>query len=162
VRTSYRGLLAAVFAVVIFATPASLRAAPADDVTAAFNAFVIAQNAHDVDAVKKLLWDSPSFLWITRGTPVVGRDAALARFSSLYGGTWSLAPISSDLRVTMLAPTVASIYVPIDFTIGAAGQPATVTRFLMNQMLVKTDGGWVVAAILPIQQAPPPPPPAPK
>ena len=79
-RRSYRGLLAAAFGAALIVTPAATMAAPADDVTATFNAFVRAQNAHDVDAVKKLLWDSPAFLWITRGTPIVGRDAALARF----------------------------------------------------------------------------------
>jgi len=36
------------------------------------------------------------------------------------------------------------------FTIGAAGQPAQTTRFLMNQVLLKTPTGWKVASILPI------------
>ena len=44
----------------------------------------------------------------------------------------------------------AQLYVPIMFTIGAAGQPAQPTRFLMNLILVKTPGGWKVSSILPI------------
>jgi hypothetical protein len=36
------------------------------------------------------------------------------------------------------------------FTIGATGQPAQTTRFLMNQVLLETPTGWKVASILPI------------
>jgi len=54
------------------------------------------------------------------------------------------------LRVLMLGDTSAQVYVPIVFTIGAPGQAAQTTRFLMNQVLVKTHGGWHVSSILPI------------
>jgi len=50
----------------------------------------------------------------------------------------------------MLRDDVAQLYVPIVFTIGPAGQPAQPTRFLMNQVLVKTPAGWKVSSILPI------------
>jgi hypothetical protein len=68
----------------------------------------------------------------------------------LYQGTWRLEPDASGLRTTMLGDRVAQIYVPIVFTIGPPGQPAQTTRFLMNQVLVKTPSGWRVATILPI------------
>ena len=54
------------------------------------------------------------------------------------------------MKITMLADGVAQIYVPIVFTIGAAGQPPQQTRFLMNQVFVKTPDGWRVSSILPI------------
>lgn len=125
-------------------------AAPEDDVRATFDRFVAAQNAHDVKAVETLLLASPNFLWITRGTPIWGHDTALKRFTALYDGTWRLDPESSGLKITMIGDGVAQIYVPIMFTIGAAGQPPQQTRFLMNQVLVKTPDGWRVSSILPI------------
>ena len=126
-------------------------AAPEDDVRAVFERFVAAQNAHDIKAVETLLLASPDFLWITRGTPVWGHDAALKRFAALYEGTWRLEPDSSGLKVTMIGEGIAQIYVPIVFTIGTPGQPAQPTRFLMNLVLVKTpSGGWKVSSILPI------------
>lgn len=125
-------------------------AGPDDDVRAVVERFVAAQNAHDLRAVGELLWDSPQFLWITRGAPVWGRQPALARFETLYRGTWRLEPAMPELRVTLLADGVAEIYMPIVFTIGAPGQEPQKTRFLMNQVLVKTAGGWKVASILPI------------
>jgi len=103
-------------------------ASPEDEVRQTFERFVAAQNAHDVQAVGTLLLDSSNFLWITRGTPVWGRDAALKRFSALYEGTWQLAPEA----------------------VGAPGQAPQTTRFLMNQLLVKTSGGWKIANLLPI------------
>ena len=125
-------------------------AAPEDEVRAAFDRFVAAQNAHNVKAVEALLLGSPNFLWITRGAPVWGADEALKRFAALYSGTWRLDPEPSSLRITMIGDGVAQVYVPIVFTIGAAGQPPQQTRFLINQVLVKTPSGWRVSSVLPI------------
>ncbi|HWX30312.1 MAG TPA: nuclear transport factor 2 family protein [Steroidobacteraceae bacterium] len=134
---------------------ASFAPAPAargseDEVRAIFEQFVTAQNAHDVKEVETLLSPSPDFLWITRGTPVWGREAALQRFAALYQGTWHLDPETAGLRIVMLSEGAAQIYVPITFAIGAAGQPAQQTKFLMNQVMVRTPVGWRVSSILPI------------
>ena len=56
----------------------SVRGGSEDEVKALFSKFVAAQNAHDIKAVTELLQDSPNFLWITRGAPIWGRDAALS------------------------------------------------------------------------------------
>lgn len=127
-----------------------LAAAPDDEVRATFDRFVAAQNQHDAKAVEALLLDSPNFLWITRGTPVWGTDAGMKRFAALYQGTWRLDPEAASLKVMMLEDGVAQLYVPIMFTIGPSGQPAQPTRFLMNQILVKTATGWKISSILPI------------
>src|SRR5215218_6337388 len=126
------------------------KAGTEDEVKALFAKFVAAQNAHDLKAVAETLQDSPQFLWITRGTPVWGRDAALKRFEALYQGTWSLEPTSDELRVIEVRPDVVHLFVPITFMISPAGQTAQPTRFLMNQVVVKTADGWKVASILPI------------
>lgn len=145
-----RRLIACMTLMLILLTIESAVAAPEDEVRATFDRFVTAQNAHDITAVESLLLGSPNFLWITRGTPIWGQDAALKRFAALYDGTWRLEPESSGLKVTMIGDGVAQIYVPIIFTIGAAGQPPQQTKFLMNQVLVKTPDGWRVSSILPI------------
>jgi uncharacterized protein DUF4440 len=124
--------------------------APQDDVRAAFERFIAAQNEHDLKKLEPLLLASPDFLWITRGTPVWGSEAALKRFATLYEGTWRLEPEAAALKVVALGPDAAQLFVPITFTIGAAGQPPQTTRFLMNQILVKTKSGWQISSILPI------------
>jgi hypothetical protein len=128
-----------------------------DDIKATFDRFVVAQNAHDIPAVRDVLLDSPNFLWITRGSPVWGRDAALNRFETLYQGTWKLSADTAKLKVVLLNDTSAQLFVPVMFNIGPPGQPAPDALFLMNQTLVKTAAGWRVASILPIPVPPPNP-----
>jgi ketosteroid isomerase-like protein len=130
-----------------------------EEVKATFDRFVAAQNAHDVSAVRDTLLDSPNFLWVTRGAPIWGRDAAVKRFETLYQGTWKLSPDTPSLRVVLVSDTTAQLFVPIMFNIGPPGQPAPDAPFLMNQTLVKTAAGWRIASILPIPLPSPPPTP---
>ena len=125
-------------------------AMPQDEVHAVFDRFVAAQNAHDIKTLEGLLLAAPEFLWITRGTPIWGADAALKRFAALYEGTWHLDPDSATMKVVSLGDGAAQLYIPISVTIGASGQPAQTTRFLMNQILIKTPQGWRISSILPI------------
>ncbi len=118
---------AASFILVFFVGVA--QAGTEDEVKALFTKFVAAQNAHDLKAVAETLQDSPQFLWITRGTPVWGRDAALKRFEALYQGTWSLDPKTDELRVIEVQPNVVHLFAPITFMISPAGQTAQPTRF---------------------------------
>ncbi len=140
----------AALAVVLMIFAGSAQAGAEDEVKTQFSKFVAAQNAHDLKAVGDMLLDSPQFLWITRGAPIWGREAALKRFEALYQGTWSLDPKTDELKVFELQPGVAQLYVPITFMIAPAGQTAQPTRFLMNQILVKTPEGWKISSVLPI------------
>jgi ketosteroid isomerase-like protein len=149
-RTARLSIVCATLMLVSMVMVPAVAAAPEDDVRATFDRFVVAQNAHDLKAVESLLLSSPDFLWITRGTPIWGQEAALKRFAAVYEGTWRLDPEPLSLRIIVIGDGVAQIYVPITFTIGAPGQPPQQTRFLMNQVLVKTQAGWRVSSILPI------------
>jgi ketosteroid isomerase-like protein len=130
-------------------------AAPEDEVRAAFQDFVAAQNSHDIKALRSLLWESADFLWISRGTPVWGQEAALKRFAALYEGTWRLDPDLAGLKIMMLADGVAALHVPIVFSTGVSGQPPQQMKFLMNQVVLRTASGWKVSSILPILVPPP-------
>ena len=150
-RHPFRRFIDSLFvASVIAFSSACATAVPEEDVRLVFDQFVKAQNSHDVMAVRELLLDSPNFLWVTRGAPIWGRDAALKRFETLYQGTWKLSPDMANLKIALVSETTAQLYVPITFNIGNAGQPAPDTPFLMNQTLVKTPAGWRIANILPI------------
>ena len=146
----------AALAAAAFAPPApGQTAGPAEaEARALFERFVAAQNTHDAAAVEALLWDSPGFLWITRGTAVWGREAAMERFRGLYRGTWQLEPDMAQFRAVALGPDAAQLFVPVLFTIGAAGQPAQPARFLMNQTLRREGDSWRIASILPIPLPP--------
>lgn len=153
-------IVLATFAALLAMSAGRVFAGIDDDVKATFDRFVAAQNAHDVSTVRDLLLDSPDFLWVTRGAPIWGRDAALKRFETLYQGTWKLSPDTSHLKVVVLSDTTAQLFVPIIYNVGPPGQPAPDAPFLMNQTLVKTAAGWRIANILPIPVPPPAPAPA--
>jgi hypothetical protein len=125
-------------------------ASPEEEIRTGFDRFVSAQNAHDLGAVKALLNDDPSFLWVTRGNVVWGVEPSLERFAALYQGTWSLAPDRSALRIALVTDSVAQLEVPVVFSIGPPGQPATNTPFILTQTWVRKGAIWHVAAILPI------------
>jgi len=60
----------------------------------------------------------------------------------------------ASLRVVPIGNGVAQLYVPVVFTIGAPGESPQTTRFLLNQVVVKSGNGWKVMTILPIPAAP--------
>ena len=82
------------------------------DVKRVFDAFVAAQNTHDPKAVSNMLHDSPNLLWITRGTAIWGREAALKRFETLYQGTWKLVPEAGAFKVVVLGLDTAQVFIP--------------------------------------------------
>ena len=119
----------AMLAVVLTLFTGDAFASADDDVKATFDRFVAAQNAHDVSAVRDLLWDSTNFLWVTRGTPIWGRDAALKRFETLYQGTWKLSPDTPNLKVVLLSDTTAQLFVPIMFVLDRLDSPRLTCHF---------------------------------
>jgi hypothetical protein len=138
----------------LFGRHAPAQPAGSAEARALFERFVVAQNAHDAAAVEALLQDSPDFLWITRGTAIWGRGAAMERFRALYAGTWRLEPDMGQFRAIDLGAGAAQLYVPVLFTIGAAGQPAQPARFLVNLTLRRDGDVWRIASILPIPLPP--------
>ncbi len=120
------------------------------EVTRTFGQFIAAQNAHNLEAVADIILDSPDFFWLSRGTEVWGRTAALARWRENYKGTWLLEPKFEEMKVTELAPGVARLYVPAVFTIAPQGQLAVPRPFHLTQIYVKTVNGWRLSTLLPV------------
>jgi len=123
-------LIRTLFAAGVLAFSTTVASAASDeDVRAVFDQFVKAQNSHDIVAVRELLLDSPNFLWVTRGAPVWGREAALKRFESLYQGTWKLSPDMANLKTALVSETTAQLYVPICSTSGPPASQRPTRRF---------------------------------
>jgi hypothetical protein len=115
-----------------------------------FTKFVAAQNSHNADDVKSMLWNSPGMLWFSRGVETRGRDAVAARFKEYYEGTWHLEPDMSQFHAAAISDDVMQILVPIVFTRGLPGKPPQDNTFLISQTLVRDANGWHIASILPI------------
>jgi ketosteroid isomerase-like protein len=153
-KRSTRGLSAvtAAVAVIMMAVPGGQASAAADEAQARaiFSKFVAAQNAHDVNDVKSMLWDSPGMLWFGRNVETRGRDAVADRFREYYQGTWHLEPDMSQFHVAVISDDVMQVLVPIVFTRGLPGQPSQDNKFLISQTFVHDANGWHVASIMPI------------
>jgi|GEM_PF-1648023 len=137
----------AVISLVAFTGPASA-ASSEDEARVFLTEFVKAHNAHDLQKIKSMLWDSPSMLWFTRGESVRGPDAVVARLKEYYKGAWHLEPDMSKFTATAITDDVVQTMVPIVFTRSLPGQPSHDSTFLISQTYVHTAGGWRVASIM--------------
>ena len=120
------------------------------DARSLFTKFVAAQNAHNANEVKSLLWDSPDMLFFSRGVETRGPAAVADRFKQYYDGTWHLEPDMSKFKTATISADVVQILVPIVFTRGLPGANPQSDTFLISQTYVKGNDGWRVASILPI------------
>jgi pimeloyl-ACP methyl ester carboxylesterase len=121
-----------------------------DEIRTVFLRFVAAQNAHDADTVGSMIWDSPDFLWVSRGNPVRGSQQAIGIFRSYYKGTWRLEPDMTRFSVTPIADGVVQLLVPVVFSRGLPGQPPQNAEYLISQTLVHNGEGWHITTILPV------------
>jgi len=136
-------------ALFMVSTPASAASA-VEEAQAVFQTFVTAQNAHDAAAVKSQLWNSPEFLWVTRGKQIRGTENAMEVFRSYYAATWQVAPEMQNLHAVQVTPDVVQILVPINFTRGNLGEAPQQARFLISQSIIHDTTGWHIASIMPI------------
>ena len=151
-RIRYRSVKAAfLFAIMTIALGAHTSAATNEaEARALFTKFVAAQNAHSVDDVKSMLWNSPGTLLLARGAEIRGPAAVTDRFKEYYEGTWHLEPDMSQFHVSAISDDVMQILVPIVFTRGLPGKPPQDNTFLISQTFVRDANGWHIASILPI------------
>lgn len=121
-----------------------------DEVRAVFDKYVATQNAHDVKAMRGLLNDAPDFLWISRGNPIWGREAALKSLEERYKGTWRIDADRKEVRVISVSRRVAQVFAQTQLTVGESGAEPARNRLYINMLMVKKPEGWRITSILPI------------
>jgi hypothetical protein len=114
-----------------------------------------AESAHDIDAIDaSLAHAAPGqpdpVSYVARAYRFWGRDAVIEHFRKVFAGTWRVEPDQDAIRITPLNADTAQIYVPTRVTIGAAGQPATTSTFLINEIAIRTEAGWKITAVIPV------------
>jgi uncharacterized protein (TIGR02246 family) len=149
-----KGLLALGFAVAAMLLAPAQAATMEEEVRAVFDRYVAIQNAHDLKSMRNLLVDSPDFLWVTRGKPIWGREAALKDLEERYKGTWHIEFDRKELRVISVSRRVAKVHATTQLTVGDPGARPAKTLAYINLVMVKKPEGWQIASILPIQIPP--------
>jgi uncharacterized protein (TIGR02246 family) len=121
-----------------------------EEVRAVFDKYISTQNAHDLKGMRNLLSDSPDMLWISRGKPIWGRDAALKTLEERYKGTWKIEVDKKELRVISVSRRVAQVYAQTLLSAGEPGAEPSRNRLYINLVMVKKPEGWQIVSILPI------------
>jgi hypothetical protein len=133
---------------------------------ALYKQLIAAENAHDIGAVGRLIWDSPSALFVAKTkTPAEGnwagywgKDVVVAHLNALYQGAFVMAPDYTREKVVQLGHDVAETYVPLQISVGYAGQSGKPKPFLMIVDWVRVDGDWKMATDIALHIPPVPPP----
>jgi hypothetical protein len=134
------------------------------DLRVLYKQLVDAENRHDLEAVKPLLWKSPSMLFVAKtATPAEGNwagfwgtDVVVQHFHDLYQGTFVMSPDYSKEKVVGLSADVAETYVPLQISVAYAGQTPIPKPFLMIVEWVRTPAGWTMATDIALPIPPPP------
>lgn len=127
---------------------AAAQAGPADDVRDLYGRFLAAQNAHDLEAVRALLWDSPRFLWVSDGRSFWGPDALVERMRAFQKApVWRVEPALDEAVPVELDATTAYLHLPLTLVIGKEQSPDRLP-WLVSMLGLRTEQGWRIAALL--------------
>ena len=138
-----RMAMIAAFVILTFAAGADQRS----EILRLYLEFSSAQNARDLKGVRRLLSDSPDFLWVSDGSPVWGADAMVERMSTFQrSDVWHVTPALSRSRRVMLSDDVAFLHVPLVLEIGSH-EKADRLPFLVGMVAKRTPAGWRISAL---------------
>ncbi len=141
-----------------------LDAAAIEEVKGLFKKLIDAENAHDTEAVRPYVWDTPSTLFVAKTvTPAAGnwagfwgKEVVLDHFHDLYQGTFHIEPDYSKEKLVGLTADVAELYVPVSISVSYAGQAPVPKPFIIVMDWIRTQDGWKMATdiALPVPPAP--------
>jgi hypothetical protein len=170
-RTLTQVLAAIAWTVGVAGTPAMARdpeaisASTEQEVRTLYKRLIDAENAHDIAAVRRFVWDSPAALFVAKTKTAAegnwagfwGKDVVVGHLGELYQGTFVMAPDYSREKVVQLHHDVVETHVPLQISVAYAGQSGTPKPFLMIIEWVRVRGAWKMATdiALPIPSFPP-------
>ncbi len=131
-KISILGASAGVIALLLGFTP-QLRAAdamhqainPEAEIRALYKQLIDAENAHDLATVRRMVWKSPSALFVAKTqTPAEGNwagfwgtDTVVDHIGELFQGTFVMTPDYSHEKVVQLSRDVMQTYVTLDISV---------------------------------------------
>jgi hypothetical protein len=116
-----------------------------------YRVLIDAENRHEVEALKPLVWVSPNALFVAKtATPAEGNWAAfwgtevvLRHLEELYeAGPFRIDPDYEKEKIVALSRDVVQTYVPVSITVAYARQTPVPKPFLMILEWVRTPQGW--------------------
>ena len=121
-----------------------------------------AENGHDLPAVRDLVWNSPSTLFVAKA-PVGwhgywGIDDVMRHLHDMYQQPFHIDPIYEEERVVFITPEIAETYAPVRICVAYGGQNPVPKPFIMVLVWLHTAQGWKMTTDIPIPVPPDPTP----
>ena len=125
-----------------------------------YRQLIDAENEHDLAAVRRLVWNSPSTLFVAKA-PVGwhgywGIDAVMQHLHDMYQQPFRIDPLYDEERVVFITPDLAETYAPVRITVAYGGQDPVPRPFVMVLLWISTPVGWRMATDIPIPVPPEP------
>ena len=139
---------------VVGAKTSSVGAATTLAIRELYKSLIEAENNHDIEKVRAIVWDSPDALFVAKTKTAAegnwagfwGKEVVVQHLQDLFAGTFRIDPDYSKERIALLAPTVAETYIPVSISVAYAGQSGTPKPFLMIIEWVRVpSGAWKMA-----------------
>ena len=119
-----------------------------------YKKLIDAENKHDLPAVRALVWDSPSTLFVAKATfgwnGYWGIDDVMQHLHDMYQQPFRIDPIYDEEKVVFITPEIAETYAPVQITVAYGGQNPVPKPFVMVLLWIKTSLGWKMATDIPI------------
>jgi len=142
------------------ASIATARTSEEQEIRRIYKELIEAENRHDLPAVRALVWNSPSTLFVAKA-PVGwhgywGIDDVMQHLHDMYQQPFRIDPIYEEERTVFITPEIAETYVPVRITVGYGGQEPVPRPFVMVLLWIQTPQGWKMATDIPIPVPPEP------
>lgn len=154
--------LALIFAFALAVFPHGAKAQASDDETVrqVYKQLIDAENRHDLNAVRVLVWNSPSTLFVAKA-PVGwhgywGIDDVMQHLHDMYQQSFRIDPAYDQEKVVLITPAIAETYAPVRITVAYGGQNPVPKPFVMVLVWIKTPDGWKMTTDIPIPVPPDP------
>jgi hypothetical protein len=147
------------------ADPSPIASATESQIRELYANLIEAENAHDIERVRGMVWESPETLFVAKTKTAAegnwagfwGKDVVVEHLQELFAGTFRIAPDYSKEKIAPLAPTMAETYVPVNISVAYAGQSGTPKPFIMIIDWVRVpSGAWKMATDIALPIPPPP------
>jgi hypothetical protein len=130
------------------------------EVKAIYKKLIDAENRHDLPAVRELVWNSPSTLFVAKA-PVGwhgywGIDGVMQHLHDMYQQPFRIDPLYEEEKVVFITSEIAETYVPVQITVAYGGQNPVPKPFVMVLLWIETSHGWKMTTDIPIPVPPEP------
>jgi ketosteroid isomerase-like protein len=120
------------------------------------------ENRHDLNAVRKLVWESPVTLFVAKAPRgwhgYWGIDDVIQHLHDMYQTPFRIDPDYQEEKVVFITPDIAETYAPVRITVAYGGQNPVPRPFVMVLLWIKTANGWKMTTDIPIPVPPDPTP----